>query len=127
MTSKITGKKLENTVFDIGGGRPKVGPFAFEKKLLSAVWYEGTPYEFNFSKFWTLSRTKFKCRETEDKIQWHVVQTTWNSKLDTKIQNPIPAAKTSGKPPIETPSSNNTVPSVPINPHLPSLLDLKGK
>jgi subtilisin family serine protease len=32
-----------------------------------------------------------------------------NFKLDTKIQNPIPAAKTSGKPPIETPSSNNTV------------------
>ena len=28
MVSKITGKKLENSVFDIGGGCPKVGPIA---------------------------------------------------------------------------------------------------
>lgn len=86
LTSVKTGKKLINSVFEIGGGRPKIYFFALNRKLLGEFYYEGKDYEFNFSKFWTLSRTKFKCRETEDKIQWHVVQTTWNSKLDTKIQ-----------------------------------------
>ncbi len=86
LTSLKTGKKLKNSVFEIGGGRPKIYFFALNRKLLGEFYYEGKDYEFNFSKFWTLSGTKFKCRETEDKIQWHVLQTTWNSKLDTKIQ-----------------------------------------
>ena len=86
LTSLKTGKKLKNSVFEIGGGRPKIYFFALNRKLLGEFYYEGRDYEFNFSKFWTLSGTKFKCRETVDKIQWHVLQTTWNSKLDTKIQ-----------------------------------------
>ena len=47
--------------------------------------YEGKDYEFNFSKFWTLSGTKFDCEEIEDKIHWHVVQTTATAKLDTDL------------------------------------------
>ena len=86
LTSLKTGKKLKNSVFEIGGGRPKIFFLALNRKLLGEFYYEGKDYEFNFSKFWTLSKTKFKCRETADKIQWHVLQTTWNSKLDTKIQ-----------------------------------------
>ncbi len=85
LTSKLTGKKLKNSVFDIGGGCPKIGPVALERKLLSAFWYEGTPYEFNFSKFWTFTRTRFDCRETEDKIVWHVEQRTWRNRMVTKI------------------------------------------
>ena len=73
---RITGKKLENSVFDIGGGCPKVGPVALKRKLLSAFWYEGHPYEFNFSKFWTLTRTRFDCHETDEEIVWQVEQ--WN-------------------------------------------------
>ncbi|KIR03901.1 hypothetical protein P261_02716 [Lachnospiraceae bacterium TWA4] len=41
LTSKLTGKKLNNSVFDIGGGRPKVLGFALNRKLLSDFWYEG--------------------------------------------------------------------------------------
>ena len=85
LTSKITGKKLENSVFDIGGGRPKVGPIALNRKLLSAFWYEGKCYEFNFSKFWTFTRTKFDCKETDTQIIWHVEQKTWNNKMVTDI------------------------------------------
>lgn len=85
LTSKITGKKLENSVFNIGGGRPKIYFWALNRKLLGEFYYEGKDYEFNFSKFWTLSGTKFDCRETEEEISWHVVQTTFNSKLDTMI------------------------------------------
>jgi hypothetical protein len=86
LRSRKTGKKLENSVFNIGGGRPKIGPIALNRKLLGAFYYEGRNYEFNFSKFWTLSGTEFTCEETEDEIHWHVVQTTARAKLDTEIR-----------------------------------------
>ena len=85
LTSKITGKKLEDSVFDIGGGCPKVGPVALKRKLLSAYWHEGKCYEFNFSKFWTYTRTKFDCQETDEQIIWHVEQKTWNNRMVTDI------------------------------------------
>ena len=85
LTSEITGQKLENSVFDIGGGRPKVGPIALDRKLLSAFWYEGTGYEFNFSKLWTFCRTKFECHETDTQIVWHVEQKTWRNRMVTDI------------------------------------------
>lgn len=85
MTSEITGKKLTNSVFDIGGGKPKVGPISLNRKLLSAFWYEGKEYEFNFSKFWTNTRTEFLGYETEEQIIWHVVQKTWFNKMVTDI------------------------------------------
>jgi len=85
LISKKTGKKLENSVFDIGGGCPKVGPIKLKRKLLSAVYYEGKEYEFNFSKFWTFMRTKFDCKETNNQIIWHVEQRTWFNKMIVDI------------------------------------------
>ena len=85
LVSRKTGKRLENSVFEIGGGRPKVFGLALNRKLLGAFFYEGKNYEFNFSKFWTLSGTEFKSWETEDEIHWHVIQTTATAKLDTQI------------------------------------------
>ncbi len=85
LTSKITGKKLQNSVFDIGGGCPKIGPVALKRKLLSAYWYEGKCYEFNFSKFWTFTRTSFSCQETENEIIWHVEQRTWLNRMVTDV------------------------------------------
>lgn len=83
--SRVTGEWLENTVFDIGGGRPKIGPVSLEGKLLSAMLYEGEPYEFNFSKFWTITKTKFKCYETDTEIIWKIVQTTPIAKMVTHL------------------------------------------
>ena len=85
LTSKLTGKKLEDSVFDIGGGRPKVGPIVLNRKLLSAFWHEGKCYEFNFSKFWTFTRTKFDCKETDTQIIWHVEQKTWRNRMVTDL------------------------------------------
>ncbi len=85
LTSKVTGEKLDDSAFVIGGGRPKVGPIAMENKLLGAVWYQGEAFEFNFSKFWTLTKTKFKCKESKHKVQWRVVQETPVSKMCTEI------------------------------------------
>lgn len=85
LTSELTGHVLEDSVFDIGGGCPKIGPVALPRQLLSAFWYEGHAYEFNFSKFWTGVRTVFDCRETETQIIWHVEQKTWFNKMVTDI------------------------------------------
>ncbi|MCF0238235.1 MAG: hypothetical protein HUK24_06510 [Sphaerochaetaceae bacterium] len=85
LTSLVTGKKLNNSVFDIGGGCPKIGPLSFKRKLLSAYWYEGQPYEFNFSKFWTGTKTVFDCKETETQVIWHIEQKTWFNKMITDI------------------------------------------
>ena len=85
LKSRITGKKLENSVFDIGGGCPKIGHVALKRKLLSAFNYEGRRFEFNFSKFWTRTRTEFECRETETQIVWHVEQKTWKNRMVTDV------------------------------------------
>ncbi|MCF0136916.1 MAG: hypothetical protein HUJ66_00965 [Oscillospiraceae bacterium] len=86
LTSRISGKKLLNSVFEIGGGKPKVFGVALDRKLLGCCWYEGEDFEFNFSKFWTLSTTKFDCYETDDEIVWHVEQSTVKGKMITDIR-----------------------------------------
>lgn len=86
LTSEISGKKLENSVFDIGGGRPKIGFMPLPRKLLAAFYYEGKDYEFNFSKFWTFCRTKFSCHETEHHIVWHVEQKSLSGRMVTDIR-----------------------------------------
>jgi len=83
--SRITGEKLEDTVFDIGGGRPKVFFVALNRQLLSALWYEGKAFEFNFSKFWTKTKTEFASEETEDEIIWHVKQENRKHMMITDI------------------------------------------
>lgn len=85
LTSKLTGKKLNDSVFNIGGGRPKVLGVALNRKLLSDFWHEGKSYEFNFSKFWTMCRTKFDVFETVDEIKWHVRQETTKYIMETDI------------------------------------------
>ena len=85
LTSKITGKKLDNSVFDIGGGRPKVGFITLNRKLLSAFYYEGKCYEFNFSKAWTHVHTEFDCKETPTQIIWHVEQRSASGRMITDV------------------------------------------
>lgn len=85
LVSKMTGKRLQNSVFDIGGGRPKAFGIAMNRKLLSDFWYEGKSYEFNFSKFWTFTKTRFDCKETETEIQWYVRQETTKAVMESNI------------------------------------------
>ena len=62
--------------------------FLLDTSLLKKYvnFYEGKNYEFNFSKFWTFTRTKFNCKETEDEIIWHVEQKTLTAKMVTDIK-----------------------------------------
>ena len=82
---KSDGKRLRNSVFDIGGGRPKVFGISLDRILLGAFYLEGRQIEFNFSKPWTGARTKFHCRETEEEIIWHVEQENWNYVMQTNV------------------------------------------
>lgn len=82
LTSKKTGKVLTNSVFDIGGGCPKVFGIPIPRKLLIDFYYEGRDYEFNFSKFWTKTRTKFDCYETKTQIVWKVQTKNRTSAMD---------------------------------------------
>lgn len=85
LVSRRTGKRLQNSVFEVDGGRPKVFGFALNRKLLGQFYYEGRDYEFNFSKFWTGSRTFFDCTETDTQILWKVTQTTFRTKMEAEI------------------------------------------
>ena len=86
LTSRVTKKKLENSVFDIGGGRPKAFGVALDRKLLGEFVYEGKSYEFNFSKFWTGSKTEFSFDENERKVYWKVRQETFKYVMITEIE-----------------------------------------
>jgi len=86
LVSNLTGKKLQNSVFDIGGGRPKVFCFALNRKLLGAFYYESECYEFNFSKFWTGTKTEFTCTETDTEILWRVKQQNRRAVMVTEIR-----------------------------------------
>jgi len=88
LMSASTGEKLNNSVFNIRGGRPKAFGYSMERKLLGELYYEGVDFEFNFSKFWTLSTTKFDCKETDTEIVWDVTQKTFKYKLVTHIVCP---------------------------------------
>lgn len=83
--SKISGKQLHNSAFDIGGGKPKIFGMPLNRKLLLDFYYEGKDYEFNFSKFWTGCKTKFKCTEEEDKMLWQVVSRNHTAEIRVKI------------------------------------------
>lgn len=85
LKSSLTGKKLNNSVFDIGGGRPKVYCVPLDKKLLGAFMYEGKEYEYNFSKPWTMPKTIFYTKETSDKMIWHIRLENFNSVMITDI------------------------------------------
>jgi len=86
LVSNVTGQELKDSVFDIGGGRPKIYFVPLNRVLLGAFYYEGTPYEFNFSKFWTGCKTKFSCKETETEIQWRVRQENCQIIMETNVR-----------------------------------------
>lgn len=85
LVSKITGKKLTNSVFDIGGGRPKVYFAPLDRRLLGVFYYEGKEYDFNFSKLHLKVKTDFSFEEREDTVVWHVRQENLHAVMETEV------------------------------------------
>jgi hypothetical protein len=79
---------LKDTVFDFGGGRPVVFGIPIERTLLGKIRYEGREYEFNFSKFWTFTQTKFKCKADGDKVTWLVRMANKSGAIEIKAVCP---------------------------------------
>ena len=63
-----------------------VGGVPLDRKLLSAFWYEGHEFEFNFSKPYLFTQTRFDCTETDEEVFWHVAQTSADGKLECRIR-----------------------------------------
>ena len=85
LRSKLSGKKLENSVFDIGGGRPKVYFVPLDRRLLGVFWYEGKEYDFNFSHIWLNVKTEFSFVEEDELVHWHVRQENAHAMMESEI------------------------------------------
>ncbi len=85
LVSKKTGKKLENSVFDIGGGRPKIYFVPLDRRLLGVFYYEGKEYDFNFSKLHLRVKTEFSFEEKDDVVVWHVRQENIHAVMETEV------------------------------------------
>ena len=85
LKSRKTGEILKDSVFDIGGGRPKIYFVPLDRRLLGVFWYEGKEYDFNFSKLWLNVKTEFSCEEKDELIVWHVWQENIHAVMETEI------------------------------------------
>ncbi len=85
LVSKRTGKRLQNSVFDIGGGRPKIYFVPLDRRLLGVCYYEGKEYDFNFSKLHLMVKTEFSFEEREDLVVWHVRQENIHAVMETEV------------------------------------------
>jgi len=70
MKSLISGKELNNSAVEFGGGRPKAFGLDLGKKLLGCLYYEGQNYDYNFSKFWLGAKVKYRFIEQEKENVW---------------------------------------------------------
>lgn len=86
LVSKKTGKALQNSVFDIGGGRPKIYFLPLDRRLLGVFYYEGKEYDFNFSKLHLMVKTEFSFEEQADEVIWHVRQENYQAAMETEIR-----------------------------------------
>ncbi len=83
--SRKTGQQLQNSVFDIGGGRPKIYFVPLDRRLLGVFYYEGKEYDFNFSKLHLKVKTEFSFEEREHEVVWHVRQENIHAVMETDV------------------------------------------
>ena len=86
LSSTLTGKQLHNSVFDIGGGRPKIYFVPLDRRLLGVFYYEGKEYDFNFSHVWLQVKTEFSFEENDTEVIWHVRQENIHALMETEIR-----------------------------------------
>lgn len=82
---KETKEVLNNSAFDIGGGKPKVFGVSLPRKLLAGYYIEGKEIEMNFSKIFHPCDSWFKFMEEKDKVFWRVIQENRKYKIEVDI------------------------------------------
>ena len=85
LKSRRSGKMLDNSVFDIGGGRPKIYFVPLDRRLLGVMYYEGREYDFNFSHVLQNVKTAFSFEERGDEVFWHVRQENRHAVMETEV------------------------------------------
>ena len=85
LTSKKTGQRLQNSAFDIGGGRPKIYFVPLDRRLLGVFYYEGKEYDFNFSKLHLKVKTDFSFEEHDEEVIWYVRQENIHAAMETEV------------------------------------------
>ncbi len=85
LTSRSSGRRLERSALEIGGGRPRVAGVALPGQALVYFVHEGTPYEFNFSKPWLRSKVGFDFAEGEVDHAWTVTAETPHHRLEVEL------------------------------------------
>ena len=85
LKSKKTGVMLKNSVFDIGGGRPKIYFVPLDRRLLGVFYYEGKEYDFNFSHMWLNVKTEFSFDEDDEQVHWYVRQENSHAVMESEI------------------------------------------
>lgn len=85
LKSRKTGEFLQNSAFDIGGGRPKIYFVPLDRRLLGVFYYEGREFDFNFSHAWLNVKTHFYFEEGEDEVHWYVLQENIHAMMETEI------------------------------------------
>ncbi|HEX3021300.1 MAG TPA: tocopherol cyclase family protein [Lachnospiraceae bacterium] len=88
MRSLVTGKQLDYSALEAGGGRPKVLGYALDRKILIGMYYEGRMYEYNFSKPWLMSKVKFTFHEGKRHNVWRVKACNHESILELVLKCP---------------------------------------
>jgi hypothetical protein len=88
LQSLITGKQLNNSALELGGGQPKVYGISLGRKLLGCMYYEGEMFEYNFSKFWTGAQLDFNFTEGASHNHWRVVAKNRHSRMELELTCP---------------------------------------
>lgn len=85
MTNLITGKRLENSCFELGGGTPRILGIPIKGKVLTYIKLENEEFEFNFSKFWKKSSTRYTFFDEGDEVHWSVSAQNRNYLVDINV------------------------------------------
>lgn len=75
LVSRTTGRRLDNSAVEIGGGRPVVLGVPLERQLLAYLAWEGRAFDFNFSRPWERANVTFTFTEGETENRWAIVAT----------------------------------------------------
>jgi len=79
-------KEPTDASLDLGGGCPKVFGVPLNRRILTALHYEGQLIEFNFSKFWLKSNQHFNSHEDEKFIHWEVRSENRNYMIEVNFK-----------------------------------------